>query len=105
MFAVASLLLASAGGATAQEVIVSRYYTPTVTYQPVVPAVSYYSSSVEYYPVRSVSYFAAPTVSYYTPAVSYYPAPVVSYSPSAAVSTTRYGVFGRPRRTATYIYP
>jgi hypothetical protein len=37
-------------------------------------------------------------VSYYAPAVSYYAGP-------AAVTTTRYGLFGRPRFSTTYYYP
>jgi hypothetical protein len=66
------------------------------------PAVSYYAAPV-------VSYYApAPVVSYYAPpAVSDYPAPAVSYyGPPTAVTTTRYGLFGRPRASVTrYYYP
>lgn len=91
------LLLASAGEATAQGVIVSRYYPPTVAYYYPAPTVSYYvtptittySPPVAYYPVPSVSYYAPPVLAYY------YPAPV---------TTVRYGLFGRPRVITTY-YP
>ena len=50
---------------------------------------SYYTPSVSYY---------VPAVTYYAPSVSYYPAP-------AAVTTTRYGLFGRPRVSTTYYPP
>jgi hypothetical protein len=109
--AVASLLLAGAGGASAQTVIVEGACPPAVTYYqpaqtvvsyslpPIItgtPTVSYYTPRVAYSPVRSVSYYPAPTVSYYaSPAVSYYPGPV---------STTRYGIFGQPRESRMY-YP
>jgi hypothetical protein len=93
-FAVALLLLASAGRATAQ-VFVSPYCPP--------PTVSYYPPSV--------SYYAPPTVTYYSPRVAYYPAPTVTYYAPPAVSyyaapvtTTRYGLFGRPRVTTRYYY-
>ncbi|HEV3445156.1 MAG TPA: hypothetical protein VG099_10960 [Gemmataceae bacterium] len=72
---------------------VSYYYAPAVSYY--TPAVSYYPTSVAYY-APSVSYYAAPA--YAAPAVSYYAA-------SAAVTTTRYGLFGRPRVSSTYFYP
>lgn len=109
MLAVALLLLGSAGKASAQVVVTE--YTPAVTYYRSVPSVSYYGvPTVSYYTTPTVSYYstyAAPTVSYYTtyatPAVSYYAAPAVSYYPGA-VTTTRYGLFGRPRETRTY-YP
>jgi hypothetical protein len=62
-----------------------------------------------YAPAPVVSYYAAPVVSYYAPApaVSYYYAPAVSYyAPPTAVTTTRYGLFGRPRASVTrYYYP
>jgi hypothetical protein len=75
---------------------VSYYYAPTVSYY--APAVSYYPATVTY-AVPAVSYYAAPAVSYYAaPAVSYYYAP-------ATVTTTRYGLLGRPRFTSTYYYP
>jgi hypothetical protein len=67
------------------------------------PVVSYYAPPV-------VSYYAPPVVSYYAPApvVSYYAPPAVSsyYAPPTAVTTTRYGLFGRPRASVTrYYYP
>jgi hypothetical protein len=37
-------------------------------------------------------------VTYYAPSVTYYAAP-------AAATTTRYGLFGRPRVSTTYYYP
>jgi hypothetical protein len=63
---------------------------------------------VSYYvPVPQVSFYQ-PAVAYYTPAVSYYvaPAPAVSFyaAPSAVTTTTRFGLFGRPRQTTTTIY-
>ena len=110
-FAAALALLASAGRAAAQGVVVSEYCPPTVAYYEPArvveyerPAVTYYAPRVSYYPVRSVAYYDAPVVSYYpSRSVSYYAAPVSSYYPGA-VSVTRYGLFGRPRSTTTY-YP
>lgn len=61
------------------------------------PAVSYYTPAVVYRPAPVVSYYVAPSVSYYVPSVSYYSGPT-------AVTTTRYGLFGRRRVTTTY-YP
>ena len=110
--AVALVLLASAGGSAAQEVIVAEYCPPTVAfYEPVRrvveyerPVVAYYAPRVSYYPARAVSYYDAPVVTYAPRrAVSFYEAPAVSYSPGA-VSVTRYGLLGRPRETRTY-YP
>jgi hypothetical protein len=85
---------------------------PAPCYSPA-PVVSYYSPPVVYAPAPTVSYYSAPAVSYYPPTVSYYapavsyyaaPAPVVSYySAPAVVTTTRYGLLGRPRYTTTYI--
>ena len=90
MFALAvaapCLLLLRADRVAAQSVVV---YPPPVTYYPP-PVVSYYSPPVVYTP--------APQVSYYAPAVSY-------YAPPATVTTTRYGLFGKPRVTTTYYYP
>jgi hypothetical protein len=100
-----SIVLVGSDRATAQAVIVaparvSYYYAP--------PAVTYYTPSVVYTPATSVSYYVAP-VSYYTPAVTYYAPQVAYYSPvvaaPVAVTTTRYGLFGRPRVSATYYYP
>jgi hypothetical protein len=109
-FAALGLALFGAGRVAAQTVVVSppgvsyyapapvvTYYSPPVVYAPA-PAVSYYYGSVSYYaPAPAVSYYT-PSVSYYAPAVSYYAAP-------AAVTTTRYGVFGRPRVSTTYYSP
>jgi hypothetical protein len=93
MLAVAAALLASGAMASAQDVIIAGYSPSTVTYyQPVRPVVAY-------------STYSAPVVAYgyRMPVVSYYAAPAVSYYP-AAVRTTRYGIFGQPRRSTTY-YP
>ena len=94
------VVLLGAGRATAQAVVVSppgvSYYSP--------PAVTYYSPPVVYTPAPAVSYYygrsasyytPAPAVSYYTPAVSYYAPSVSYYAAPAAVTTTRYGLFGR----------
>jgi hypothetical protein len=99
------LVLLGAGRLTAQTVIVSppvvSYYAPppVVTYYSP-PVVTYYSPRVVYAPAPAVSYYYGASVSYYTPApaVSYYAAP-------AAVTTTRYGLFGRPRVSTTYYPP
>jgi hypothetical protein len=95
-----ALVLFGARQATAQSVV---YYSPAPAYY-APPVVSYYSPPVVYAP--AVSYYA-PAVSYYAPRYSYY-APPVSYYPSVsyyapgAVTTTRYGLFGRPRYSTTY---
>ena len=74
-------------------------YTPTVTYAAPAPA------TVSYYAPPVTTYYAAPTVSYYAaPTVSYYAAPAV-VAPAGTVTTTRYGLFGRPRVTTSYSYP
>jgi len=90
MFALAvaapCLLLLRADRVAAQSVVV---YPPPVTYNPP-PVVSYYSPPVVYTP--------APQVSYYAPPVSY-------YAPPTTVTTTRYGLFGKPRVTTSYYYP
>jgi hypothetical protein len=113
-----TVLLLGAGRATADDPVylpVAYYYAP--------PAVTYYGPAPLYRPWRSLSYYyappvvygAAPQVSYYyaPPAVPYYAPPAVSYyapsvsyyaAPAAAVTTTRYGLFGRPWVT-TYYYP
>lgn len=72
---------------------VATYCAPAVVYR---PAVTYYTPAVSYYAAPAVSYYAAPTVSYYA-------APAVT--PGTYVTTTRYGLFGRPRRTVTSYYP
>ena len=90
--AIASLLLLGAG-----RVAADNFLSPPGAPCAAPPVVSYYAPSV--------SYYAPPAVSYYAPAVSYYPAPAVSYYYGpAAVTTTRYGLFGRPRVSTTY-YP
>ena len=92
--AVAVLLAASAGRASAQAVILPA------------PVVSYY------YAPPTVSYYAPPTVSYYypPPAVSYYAPPVVSYSPAVvypttAVTTYRYRPLLHRTVVVTRYYP
>ena len=104
------------------------YYSPSVVYAPPATVAYYYSlpvsytsyylpsSSVSYY-TPAVSYYAPPeytrSVSYYTPrvsasyytrSVSYY-TPPVSYATPTAVTTTRYGLLGRPRVSTTYYTP
>lgn len=109
--AVALALLAGAGRAAAQGVIVSEYCPPTTAYyQPAArvveyerPVTTYYAPRVSYYPARSVAYYDEPVVAYYPARSASYYAPVTSYYPGA-VSVTRYGLFGRPRTTTTY-YP
>jgi len=118
--ALAFLVLIGAGPAKAQFVVVSRpgvayytappavtYYSPSVVYTPRATVAFYYSPPApytSYYP-PSVSYYAPPvTYSYYTPSVSYY-TPPVSYATPTAVTTTRYGLFGRPRVSTTYYSP
>jgi hypothetical protein len=98
----AALLLYGAGSASAQYAVYLpapqvAYYTPVVSYyQPPVAVRAYYAPAVSYYtPV--VSYYP-PTVAYYAPATSYYVAP-------SAVTTTYYGLFGRPRATVVRYYP
>jgi hypothetical protein len=101
-----SLALFGTGRAAAQTVYyappaVTCYGPPAVSYY--APAVSYYEPAVSYY-APAVSYYA-PAVSYYTPAVSYYAPAVSYYAGPTAVTTTRYGLFGRPRATVTRYYP
>ena len=113
-----ALLAANASAVHAQVVC---YQAPAVSYYAPPPAVSYYAPAptvsyyappaVSYYsPAPAVSYYAPPAVSYYAPApaVSYYaPAPYVSsyyYAPSA-VTSYRYGIFGRLRSVNSYYYP
>jgi hypothetical protein len=94
--ALAAVLAASAGRASAQAVIVTQ------------PAVSYY------YAPPVVSYFTPPAVSYYytPPAVSYYAPPVVSYSPAVVtypagetVTTYRYRPLLHRTVVVTRYYP
>src|SRR5690242_3116948 len=57
-------------------------------------------------PLGVAYYSPPPAVTYYSPPVVYTPAPAVSYyATPAAVTTTRYGVFGRPRVSTTYYPP
>jgi hypothetical protein len=115
--ATALFILAGTQRASAQGIVVRP---ANVSYSYPAPVVSYSSPPVVYTPVQRVSYYTAPTtnytpgvaynyappVSYAAPAVSYYP-PTVSYyaAPVSAVTTTRYGLFGRPRETSVYYYP
>ena len=106
------LVLFGTSRLAAQQIVVvppgvSCYAPPVVSYYAPAPVVSYYAPPrVSYYPAPSVSYYAPATVSYYAPpAVSYYaPATVSYYAAPGAVTTTRYGLFGRPRVSTTY-YP
>ena len=104
MFALAvaapCLLLLRADRVAAQSVVV---YPPPVTYY-APPVVSYYSPPVIYTPAPQVSYYT-PQVSYVAPSVSYYAPAVSYYAPPTTVTTTRYGLFGRPRVTTSYYYP
>jgi hypothetical protein len=100
-FAAVSLLVLGAGRVTAQSVLVSP---PVGAYCYPAPTVTYYSPPVVYAPAPAVSYYA-PTVTYYTPTVTYYTPTVSYYAAPAAVTTTRYGLFGRPRVTTTYYPP
>ena len=88
--AAVSLLLLACSTATAQ-VPVTAYYAPP-------PAVTCYSPPIVYAPAPVVSYYAAPVV-------SYAPAPTAYYAAPSAVTTTRYGLFGRPRVRTTYYSP
>ena len=103
---VLAVALLGAGRVTAQTVVVSppgmSYYAPApaVTYYSYgPPVVSYYGPPVLYTPAPAVSYYYGGSVSYYAPA------PAVSYYAPAAVTTTRYGLFGRPRVSTTYYPP
>jgi hypothetical protein len=98
--AVVSLMLIMANRASAQLPAVACYRPPVV---------AYYAPPVALAPAPSVSYYYSPGVSYYAPPVSYAPPSVASYTPPAsyytpatAVTTTRYGLFGRPRVQTTY---
>jgi hypothetical protein len=83
--ALLSLIVLGAAEARADFVVVSP---PTVAYYYPPPTVTYYSPPVVYAPAPTTTY-------YYTPVPSYYAVP-------AAVATTRYGWFGRPRVTTYY---
>src|SRR5262245_36067860 len=104
--AAACLPLLGAGLVRADDVVVPR---PAVSYAYPRPVVTYYSPPVVYTPAPTVAYYyTPPTVSYYyaPPVVAYSSTPSVSYyAPPAAVTTTRYGLFGRPRVTTTYYPP
>jgi|SRR5579875_1194434 len=91
MIVALTLMMASASSVHAQ--VVCYQPAPVVVTAPVV---SYYA------PAPVVSYYApAPVVSYYAP-----PVPVVTsfYVAPAAVTTYRYGPFGRLRAVRTYYY-
>ena len=107
----AAVVLLGAGRAAAQ-------YPAGVSYYPAAPVVTYSSPPVVYSAAPVVTYYYAPPVTYvprvayYSPAVSYYAPSMVSYAPSvsyypapSAVTTVRYGLFGRPRVASTYYYP
>jgi hypothetical protein len=108
--AAALLTLFGAGGVGAQTVVVAP---PAVTYYAPPPAVTCYSPPVAYTPApqvsysygAAVSYYTPPSVAYYTPSVTYYTPSVSYYAGPAAVTTTRYGLFGRPRVSTTYYPP
>jgi hypothetical protein len=93
--AAVALVLLVAARVPAQAVVVAPqttwYYYPA-------PTVTYYTPPVAYAPAPTVSYYYPSTVSYYVPSVSYYAAP-------SPVTTTYYGLFGRPRFTTTYYPP
>jgi hypothetical protein len=97
--AVLGVALLGAGRVTAQTIVVSP---PRVSYYAPAPVVTYYSPPVVYTPAPTVSYYYGASASYYTPAVSYYAPAVSYYTAPAAVTTTRYGLFGRPRVSTTY---
>ena len=106
--AAVSLVLLVTGRATADALVVSppavTCYAPPVVYAPA-PQVAYYAApTVSYYAAPAVSYYT-PAVSYYTPAVSYYAPSVSYYAAPSAVTTTRYGLLGRPRVSVTRYYP
>ena len=78
--------------AHAQVVVATYPAPPVVAYSvPVVPA----------YPVVTASYYTPRVVAYPVPAVTY-AAPVVA--PAAVSTTTRYGLFGRPRAATVRYY-
>jgi hypothetical protein len=102
--AAVSLLLLGAGRLTADTVVASP---PGVASYSPPPAAPCYGPPVAYTPAPAASYYYAPpaSYSYYAPAVSYYPPSVPYYAAPAAVTTTRYGLFGRPRASTTYYPP
>jgi hypothetical protein len=101
--ATVSLLALGAGRSAAQAVYVSP---PPVPYYAPPPPVTYYNPPVIYTRPPSVSYYYAPPVAYAPPLVTYYAPPAVSYTAApAAVTTTYYGLFGRPRVSTTTYYP
>jgi len=111
---VLAVALPGAARLTAQTVVVSppvvSYYAPAPAvayYNYGAPVVSYYSPPAVYAPAPAVSYYYGGSVSYYTPApaVSYSAPAVTYYAGPAAVTTTRYGLFGRPRVSTTYYPP
>jgi hypothetical protein len=89
--ALVSLLALACSTARAQ-VPARAYYVPP-------PAVTCYSPPVVVAPVPVVSYYAPPVVAYAPPA------PLPYYAAPSVVTTTRYGLFGRPRVTTSYYAP
>jgi hypothetical protein len=89
------LVLLVAGPVSADGILVGP---PAVAWYYPAPTVAYYHAPVVVAPAPVVSYYYAPSVAYYTPSVSYYAAP-------AAVTTTYYGLFGRPRAVTSYYPP
>jgi hypothetical protein len=89
------VILSLTGTVKADAIFVSP---PAVSYYYPAPTVTYYSPPVVFAPAPTVSYSYGAAVSYYTPSQSYYAVP-------AAVMTTRYGLFGRPRVISSYYQP
>jgi hypothetical protein len=101
--AIVSLALLGTGRATA-DVIVSS--PPVVSYYYAPPTVTYYSPPVVYtMPAPAVPYVYGAAVSYYTPPVATVTPSVSYYAAPAAVTSTRYGLLGRPRVISTYYSP
>jgi hypothetical protein len=102
----AILLWANAGRLAAQDYILSYYPAPVVTYS--APVVTYPRAVVSY-PSRAVvpaAYYTVPAAPVYVTRSVAVPVAPVAVSPVVGVTTTRYGVFGRPRyRTYSYSTP
>jgi hypothetical protein len=98
---IAALVLVGNASVKAATIVVApsvaAFYGPVPAPYAVPPVVVVPAPRVAYYPAPVVSY-------YYTPSVSYYAAPA-AVVPGAAVTTTYYGLLGRPRFTSTYYYP
>jgi hypothetical protein len=110
-FAAVALMLVGATRVRAQCYDSPVAYVPAPQVSYYTPAVSYYAPATSYYYAPTVAYYApavsysAPAVSYYAPAVSYYAPTPSYYAAPGAVTTTYYGLFGRPRETVTRYYP